>query len=209
VVVSFSVIDAAASDKSFEALWDEIKRLQQSGRVLGSFYGSTFSVSAVTPGSVCLDSHGIGLIEISRLALSWTYANWQIYRYQTLSPQNAQVTLYTVSLINHVVNIWVRREARDELVRLARASQPCDAAFWVVHYNAWGRYVGPKPVGESITLAEVFPDELPTVLSALESNATRLFHEVCTTAGDLWRKYPGYSPDVYQCVVGRNQICNR
>jgi hypothetical protein len=203
------VIDAAAPAKSFEALWAELLPLQQSGHVLGSFYGRTFSISAIADGSVWIDSHGIGLIEVPRSVLSWTYANWRRYRYQELSAQNSQLTLYAVSLIDHVVNIWVRREQRDELVKRARASQHCDAAFWVVHYNASGRYVGPKPVGETIALAEVLPDELPTVLSTLESNAGRLYHEVCTNLGDLWRKYPGYSPDVYECVAGKNQMSNR
>jgi hypothetical protein len=203
------MIDPAAPDKPFEALWDELLPLQQSGRVLGMFHGSTFSIAAVVDSFVRIDSHGIGLLDIPRSALSWTYAHWSKYRYQELSNQNSEMTLYAVSLIDHVVNIWVRREQRDELVKLARASKHCDAVFWVVHYNERGRYVGPKPVGEEVGLAEVFPDELPTILSSLESNARRLLGEFSMSQGDLAYRYPGYSAEIYDAVVMKNQISSR
>ena len=203
------MIDPAAPGKSFDALWAELPAIQKSGAALGKFHGRPFSISGVEDDYFVVDSVNIGTFEISRITLAWIYSNWTKYRYEELSPGNSQLTLYAVSLIEHVVQTWARHEDRERLVALARSSSLCDGVFWVVCYNERGRHVGPRPSGEPIALEEVFPSEPLSVIFSLEKDASLLFFESSVSQGYLASRYPGYSAEIYGSVVAKNQMDNR
>lgn len=204
------MIDPSAPGISFESLWAELPAIQSSGAVFGKFHGRPFSISAVADDSVLIDSEDIGgAFEIPRPTLLWVYSNWKKYRYEELSRDNSQLTLHAVSLIDYVVQTWVRRENRERVIELARSLKLCDGVFRVVSYNERGRHIGPGPSGELISLEDVFPDEQPSAISSLESSALRLFGDPSMSQGDLACRYPGYSAEIYGAVVMKNQISNR
>jgi hypothetical protein len=202
------MIDSAAPGKSFDILWAELSAILLSGRKVGKYYGRAFVVSAVTEGAVRIDSPDAGgEVEIPREVFSTVYADWRYYRYEALSHTNTQETLHVVSLINHVVMTWVRREERSKILESARAAAKLrDAVFWIVHYNEHSRHVGPRPSGEPLTLSEVFPMQAPSLLSELELAAIKLFNAGGTCVETLEVEHQGFAPEVYWSVIARNQL---
>jgi hypothetical protein len=217
------VINPATPDKPFEAFWAELSALNPTLSPyiwtpsipkpvtrIGKFYGRAFTVSAITESSVTIDSPDIhGVVEIPRRSFEVIYADWRQYRYESLAGTNSQETLHVISIIEHVVQTWVRREERTKLIELARTTALPDGIFWVVRYNGHGRILGPSPVGEPVSLKEVFPDHSPAVLSELESAATKLFNTRATSIEKLAAEYPGFDKAVYQSVVARTQWADR
>lgn len=201
------MINPAAPEKTFETLWAELSAILLPGCKVAKYYGKAFVVSAVTKGSVRIDSPDVGgEVEISREAFRTTYADWRNYRYEALSHTNTQETLHVVSLIDHIVQTWVRREERAKTLESARTAKLCDGVFWVVNYNRHGRHWGPRPSGETLSLSEVFPTQVPSLLSELELAAIQLFDARGTSVESLEAEYQGFGPEVYRSVVARNQF---
>jgi hypothetical protein len=217
------VINPATPDTTFEAFWAELSALNPTLSPyiwtpevpkpvtwIGKFYGSAFSVSAITESSVTIDSPDIhGLVEIPRRSFEVIYADWRQYRYESLAASNSQETLHVISIIEYVVQTWVRCEERTKLIELARTTALPDGIFWVVRYNGHGRTLGPSPVGEPVSLKEVFPDHSPAVLSVLESAARKLFNTSATSIEKLAVEHPGFGMAVYLSVVNRTHWADR
>lgn len=217
------MINPAAPDKTFEAFWAELSALSPTLSPyiwtpafpkpvtrIGKFYGKAFTVSAITENSVTIDSPDIhGVVEIPRKSFEIIYADWHQYRYEGLASTNSQETLHVVSIIEHVVQTWVRREERTKLIELARTAELPDGIFFVVSYNGHGRILGPSPVGEPVSLKEIFPDHSPAVLSELEMAATKLFNTRATSIEKLAAEHPGFDMAVYRSVVARTQWADR
>lgn len=204
------MINPAAPGKSFEILWAEISAILLSGSQVGKFHGKAFRVSAVTDNLVRIDSPDVGgEVDLPREAFKTIYADWRYYRYEKLekpSHTNSQETLHILSLIEHIVQTWVRRESRIKTLESARTAKLRDGVFWVVDYNRHGRHSGPRPSGEPLSLGEVFPTQDPSLLSELESVANKLFNARGTSARNLEVEYPDFAPEVYRSVVARNQF---
>lgn len=180
------------------------------------FYGRAFTISLIAESSVTIESPDIqGAVEIPRESFKAIYADWRHYRYESLSSSNSQETLRVISIIGHVVQTWVRREERVELMTIARKAGIPDGVFWIINYNRHGRIIGPQPAGEPVLVREVFPDEqgphlseLELAASGLHESANALSELICSKAdldavGMLAAKYPGFSKDVYGSVVYR------
>lgn len=204
------MINPAAPGKAFEILWAEISSILLSGCQVGKFHGKAFRVSAVTDNFVRIDSPDVGgEVDLPREAFETMYADWRNCRYETLetlSNTNSQEFLHIVSLIEHIVQTWVRRESRTKILESARAAKLRDGVFWVVNYNKHGRHWGPRPSGEPISLGEVFPTQEPPLLSELESVANKLLNARDTSAENLEVEYPGFAPEVYRSVAARNRF---
>ena len=213
------MINLAAPGKTFEAFWAELStfnptlspyvwtpEIPKSVARIGKFYGSAFTVSVVTESSVTIDSPDIrGQMEIPRESFMIIYADWHQYMYENLASTNPQETLHVISIINHIVQTWVRRDERTKLIESARMAELPDGVYWVINYNRHSRYIGPSPVGEPVTLREVFPEHSPASLSELEFAAASLFDTRARSIEKLAAEYPGFSYNVYRSVVGRTQ----
>ncbi|KJV07118.1 hypothetical protein [Methylocucumis oryzae] len=218
-----AVVNPAAPDKTFEAFWAELSALNPAFSPyiwtpavskpvtrIGKFYGRAFTVSAITESSVTIDSPDIhGIVEVPRESFEVIYADWRQYRYESLANTNSQETLHVISIIEHVVQTWVRREERTKLIELARTAELLDGIFLVVSYNGHGRIIGPSPVGEPVLLKEVFSDHTPAVLSELELAATKLFNTRATSIEKLAAEHPGFDKAAYRSVVARTQWADR
>ena len=168
-------IDAAAPGLPFGAIWSELPEVLPPGSVVGKFYGRAFTIKAITEAKVTIDSPDVGgLVDIPRHDFEAVYAKWHKYRYENLSHKNSQNILHAISIINHIVQTWVRREERVKQIESARKHGIPNGVFWIVNYNKHSRIIGPSPSGEPVLLSEVFPDQPISLLSQLELIASNL-----------------------------------
>jgi len=207
-------IDAANPGRSFEALWNELEFVVPAGSCVSKFHGMAFTIMEITDSKVILESPGEnGARTISRSAFEIVYSDWRNYRYENLSPDNSEEILNIISIISKIVQTWVRRAQRDELIEKVRKTRMPDAMFWLVEYNLKSRSMGPRPAGEPIQIDEAFPGQSMPELLKIEEMAIKLFNAYNQIAklirteespdahGALGAKYPGFSKDVYGSVV--------
>jgi hypothetical protein len=208
--------NAAAPDRPFEVLWSDLAVVLPPGTVVSKYYGRALSIRTISGSKVTIDSPDAGgVVDVPKCNFEAVYADWRNYRYERLSGANSQDELHVISIIDHVVQTWVRRDQRVELIERARKAGVPDGIFWVVNYNRDSRFIGPRPVGEPVLVSEVFPEEPMPRLSELESAATSLYEAASELSrvvysksnvdavGVLSDKHPGFGRDVYGSVVGR------
>jgi hypothetical protein len=209
-------IDPASPGKSFEELWSELPTAAAPGRQIATFYGNPVTIKAITESRVTIEpsdmSQSVGL---PRQAFESVYSEWRKWRYESLSHHMSQELLLVISIIDHVVQTWVRREDEARTIEQARACALPDGVFWILNYNKHSRFIGPRPHGNPISLSDVFPDQSHSTLDKLEAAASRVYESEGwvsalinsskeVDARDLLAaKHPGFGKGVYDSVVLR------
>lgn len=208
-------INPAEPNVYFAKFWSELSSIMSPGKVVGKFHGKAITIKSVNRSHITISSPGSGgIVEIQQNSFKRVYENWRNYRYEELSSSNPQDVLDIISIIDHVIHTWVRREKKIDLIEKARHAGIPDGVFFVVNYNNHGRFIGPKPVGEIVSTIDVFPYENQEKLKEYELLAFSLYryaNELCAKYYDkgydprkwLENRFPQFSQKVYRSVISR------
>jgi len=208
-------INTAEPNISFENFWSELPIILRPGKVVGKYYGKSLTIKDVNSLRVTIDSPDSGgTVDIQQNSFQGVYKDWRNYRYEKLSSSNTHDVLDIISIIDHVLQTWVRHEKQIELIEKARHAGVFDGVFWLVNYNNHGRLVGPSPVGEKMSLVDVFPDENQKTLKDVELLASSLYRSANELSAKYYDKdfeprewlakmFPQFSQDVHSSVMHR------
>lgn len=208
-------IDSAELKETFEAFWSDLQRIFQPGKIIGKYYGKSITFKALELSSITIESQDSGgLVKIDKASFKDIYNNWQTYRYEKLSSSNTQLILDIISITDYVIQTWVRRKERHEIINRAKEAGMHDGVFWLLNYNFHTRMIGPSPNGEIIPVLEVFSEEDPKKIKEIESAALSLLESanmICEKYDDEsfspreWLKsyFPQFSENAHSSVIYR------
>ena len=149
-------INPAEPAQPFDAFWGgELPVVAPPSKVIGKYYGKAFTIKAITESLVTIASPDVGgLVDIPKRTFEIVYTDWRNYRYENLSLKNSQNILHVVSIIDYIIQTWVRREGKVEQIEKARKAEIPDQNTDKYReqiprhkYRQWGKVSLPPSAG--------------------------------------------------------------